>query len=980
MTLLIAAVAAISWLVVGIDWATGEWSDRFAFTMPGTDFMVFAVGVTAGMIYVGGLGGKKSRQTVAIVMAAIWLAGGIGWWADEWGGVLAITLPSLIVLVAGLLALPPFVLPVNPLAWKWPSALAMLYTLFWLAGYWNGWLEMNAIGLLVCLQGLVLIFRPAFPIESVKGVVTTFLLIIYGVIALALWRFLDAFSLTSLNLLILVQGILVLSCYVLPVGGKSKRITWLMLAFFFGFSYLSFVSRGEIESNLTNLAILLLGLAAFLRFLLPGKDETDPWAQRLDGYFKERPESRWTRSFQQYREQQPRQDRSTVVKQVVNQVISLIVVLAILAIYLVVWIVGLAAEQIEISWLSVLVLATGWGAVVLPAFIRPSENWHTFKAIITYNLGRNYPYYAVAGDADEPCRLAKRADGNSFLKIMAGPGITWSNADHAFVVADGPGFSPERVVHPGLSFIGMYQDVKEAVDLRYQLRARPAVPVKTRDGIDVNVVTFTPFRLAIERAVAITPDGRRAVVAHHSGNLKVWDLNTWHEERTLVGHTDWARAIAITPDGRRAVSTSSDGSLKVWNLETWQEEHTFDGHARVRAVAVTADARRLILGSSDGTLQVWELGRVRGKHVLRKVHALTGHKDWVYAVEMTPDGRRAVSTSADGTLRVWNVRTEQKEKEAILDDQDGWAPAVAMTPDGRYAVSASSDGTLRVWNLAEGQMERTLAGRQRGVRAIAMPNSSRAIFVCSDGAVKTWDLQTGQPGLAREGPREWKRIVGNPSPELGRSLPYDEDAVIKAAQAQNMMQREQSEKSGWDVLVRQRCKPVMRDIIAEYTVDELCSLYDLFRDPRVEIAARMRDEVRAQIRKWGLELIGGGISNLVPPDEIIQQRIDHWKAHLQKEVEILEAQAEAKERHMIEHARAKAEKELIVRITEVHDQLSQLGPERRKALIALRLLAAIDQAKTGSQDSASNPTSETQVTFGPKGVMSRGKSATGEKK
>jgi regulator of protease activity HflC (stomatin/prohibitin superfamily) len=191
-----------------------------------------------------------------------------------------------------------------------------------------------------------------------------------------------------------------------------------------------------------------------------------------------------------------------------------------------------------------------------------------------------------------------------------------------------------------------------------------------------------------------------------------------------------------------------------------------------------------------------------------------------------------------------------------------------------------------------------------------------------------------------------------------------------------MQQREQNEKSGWDALVRQTCKPVMRDIIAGYTVDELCSLYDLDRDPRVEIAASMRDQVRAQIRKWGLDLIGGGISNLVPPDEVIEQRIAHWQAHLQKEIEILEARAEAREKHLIEHARARAEKELIMRITEVYEQLEQLGPERRKVLIALRLLAAIDQAKTGP-DSSPGTVPEIQATLGP---LARGRSATGGKK
>jgi len=37
--------------------------------------------------------------------------------------------------------------------------------------------------------------------------------------------------------------------------------------------------------------------------------------------------------------------------------------------------------------------------------------------------------------------------------------------------------------------------------------------------------------------------------------------------RTFEGHTDWVSAVAVTPDGRRAVSGSWDQTLRLWDLE-----------------------------------------------------------------------------------------------------------------------------------------------------------------------------------------------------------------------------------------------------------------------------------------------------------------------------------------------------------------------------------------------------------------------------
>ena len=55
-------------------------------------------------------------------------------------------------------------------------------------------------------------------------------------------------------------------------------------------------------------------------------------------------------------------------------------------------------------------------------------------------------------------------------------------------------------------------------------------------------------------AVAVTPDGRRAISASDDKTLRVWDLESGQSLRTLKGHTDWLTAVAVTPDGRRAIS------------------------------------------------------------------------------------------------------------------------------------------------------------------------------------------------------------------------------------------------------------------------------------------------------------------------------------------------------------------------------------------------------------------------------------------
>jgi hypothetical protein len=174
---------------------------------------------------------------------------------------------------------------------------------------------------------------------------------------------------------------------------------------------------------------------------------------------------------------------------------------------------------------------------------------------------------------------------------------------------------------------------------------------------------------------------------------------TLREVGTLSGHSGVVMAVAVTPDGQRAVSASRDETLKLWDLAGGHELRTLSGHSGpVTAVAVTPDGQRAVSASRNTTLQVWGLSS--GRNPTPRI--LSGHTDWVYAVAVTPDGRRAVSASRDQTLNVWDLASGQKLR--TLSGHTNWVRAVAVTPDGQRAVSASRDQTLKVWDLNSGEL------------------------------------------------------------------------------------------------------------------------------------------------------------------------------------------------------------------------------------------------------------------------------------
>src|SRR4028118_949402 len=195
-------------------------------------------------------------------------------------------------------------------------------------------------------------------------------------------------------------------------------------------------------------------------------------------------------------------------------------------------------------------------------------------------------------------------------------------------------------------------------------------------------------------AVAIAPDGKRAISASADKTLKIWDTDTGIEQRTLTGHTGEVRGVAIAPDGLTAISASDDNTLKIWDIETGRELQTLTGHTNsVRGVAIAPDGLTAISASDDNTIKIWDI------ETGRELQTLTGHTNSVRGVAIAPDGLTAISASDDNTLKIWDLASGSELR--TLTGHTNSVTRVAIAPDGLTAISASHDNTLKVWNLLD---------------------------------------------------------------------------------------------------------------------------------------------------------------------------------------------------------------------------------------------------------------------------------------
>jgi WD40 repeat protein len=221
------------------------------------------------------------------------------------------------------------------------------------------------------------------------------------------------------------------------------------------------------------------------------------------------------------------------------------------------------------------------------------------------------------------------------------------------------------------------------------------------DGLDVKVWDARNGRAiatldqadASASAVALSPDGRRAITTGLTGDVRAWDSATGALLGTLRHHAGFqSPAAAFAPDGRRAVLTSMDGPVPVWDLRTSEAERVLRPRALIESevVGVAWSGNRVAVAdrSDAGTARIFDVdsGRV--------VAELRGHTDEVRSVAFSPDGRWLVTASKDGTARVWEAATGRPVVQLL--GHRGPLVSAAFAGDGRHILTASTDGTARI--------------------------------------------------------------------------------------------------------------------------------------------------------------------------------------------------------------------------------------------------------------------------------------------
>jgi WD40 repeat protein len=219
-------------------------------------------------------------------------------------------------------------------------------------------------------------------------------------------------------------------------------------------------------------------------------------------------------------------------------------------------------------------------------------------------------------------------------------------------------------------------------------------------------------------AVAVSADGKRALIGHAYGYLTLWDLTTGKVIRRLRKEQPFDPLRTIVSRvwfvSDRSALAEHGMDFRLLDVVTGCSVVT-PGESRLSPLALSPSGRlaaspwlRQVFGGGarvlheKGHLQVWEVAS--GGEVID----LRAHRGPVLAAAFTPDGGGLLS-AGDRTIKRWDLSTGKLVWSLRVAPRSRHAPAaVGFSSDGRLAVTATRKA-VKLWDLTRRKPLRVLA-------------------------------------------------------------------------------------------------------------------------------------------------------------------------------------------------------------------------------------------------------------------------------
>ncbi len=261
-------------------------------------------------------------------------------------------------------------------------------------------------------------------------------------------------------------------------------------------------------------------------------------------------------------------------------------------------------------------------------------------------------------------------------------------------------------------------------------------------------------------ALAVTPDGKRAISGSRDQNVMVWDVEKNDRPLILNGHGGWIHSVAISNNGNDLVTVADDYIVRIWDLKSSKKSPIRSISERciyIQKVVISADGKKAAAIGYRDDLFFWDLTRAKTEKL--RIHTRTLNLN---CIALSPDGKYAItanrksySSSGEGnSLLIWDL--ESRKIEPLYGvNVDFNISNISFNADGSKAYVISDDGSIGTLNFPGFEFEpyQKLNADKKDFllssdcgRILATDNNSIQVFDLDLGKIQSMRILKGQSG------------------------------------------------------------------------------------------------------------------------------------------------------------------------------------------------------------------------------------------
>jgi RNA polymerase sigma factor (sigma-70 family) len=295
--------------------------------------------------------------------------------------------------------------------------------------------------------------------------------------------------------------------------------------------------------------------------------------------------------------------------------------------------------------------------------------------------------------------------------------------------------------------------------------------------------TWTSSNPAAVNAGLFLPDAKGLLTGHHDGVIEWWDQGG-DSSATRRAHDGPVRALALMPDGATFASAGADGVVKLWDVQTRQEKKTLPVPAVDVNCMLLAPAHRLLVSRAEpGVLALGDLDT--GAQRL----TLTAPRD-VAALACSVDG--TLLAAAGERIQAWQVSTGEAGATLAVAD----VRLLTFSPGGSFlavaqgpAPAAPRQAAVHLWDTRIWTKRSSLPEHDDLVSLAFAPDGGSLAAVERDGRIKLWPVAAlAQDTKVAPGAEplwvEERRAIGAAAEAVEAAAPSEPDAAAAHRPAQ----------------------------------------------------------------------------------------------------------------------------------------------------------------------------------------------------